>query len=110
MLIWLGLAAMGCAGNHSRSAAAAPTAKPNPASAAPVPVEVPSARITLVRSEYKFVVIDFSSRALPPLGARLTVFRNGKRVGEVQITEPVRARFAAADILDGELRAGDEAR
>jgi len=40
----------------------------------------------------------------------MTVYRDGKQVGTVQITEPVRARFATADILEGELRVGDEAR
>jgi hypothetical protein len=38
------------------------------------------------------------------------VYRADKRVGEVQLTEPVRARFATADILTGEVRVGDEVR
>lgn len=68
------------------------------------------AKVKIVRSDLGFVVIDFRSRAMPPVGARLKVYRGDKRVGEVQITEPARAHAATADIIEGELQAGDEAR
>jgi hypothetical protein len=85
-----------------------PVAPASPA-AAPVP-SVATPRITMVHVEQRFVVIDFSTQAMPAIGQRLSVYRADKRVGEVRLTEPVRARFATADILTGEVRVGDEVR
>ena len=81
----------------------APTPNPTSPTAA-------NPRITMVHSEQRFVVIDFSTQAMPAIGKRLTVYREGKNRGEVQLTEPVRARFATADIITGEPRIGDEVR
>ena len=100
---------IGCASTGHRPAATAPggtqEAQVAPAQFGPAP-----AKITSINAKYRFVVIDFSSRALALLGTHMTVYRDGKQVGTVQITEPVRGRFATADILEGELRIGDEAR
>jgi hypothetical protein len=63
-----------------------------------------------VNAQHKFIVIDFTSHAMPLVGTELTVYRDGQRVGAVRITEPVRAPFATADIIEGELQVGDEAR
>ena len=71
---------------------------------------VSPAPVTTVNTQFKFVVLDFSSRLMPPVGTELSVYRGSKRVGNVRVTDPVRARFATADILDGEVRVGDEAR
>ncbi len=90
--------------------AAALNNKGSPAQVEPAQFGPAPAKITYVSTEYKFVVIDFVSRTMPPVGTRLDVYRDEKRVGTVQITEPVRARFATADILEGELRRGDAAR
>ncbi len=81
------------------------TYEPAPSQFGPAP-----AKITVVRADLKFVVIDFSSRLMPPVGTKLRVYRDGKRIGEVQITEPVRMRAATADILEGALKVGDEVR
>lgn len=67
-------------------------------------------QITHVDTRLRFVVLDYRSHAMPAIGTRLTVYRAGQRVGEVQITDPVRVSFATADIRDGEVRVGDEAR
>ena len=72
-----------------------------------VTVGTPPAAITLVNSQYGFVVIDFLNRPMPGPGRRLEVYRDGKRIGAVRVTEPMRARFASADIVEGEPRAGD---
>jgi hypothetical protein len=69
----------------------------------------PAARIVSVNLEHDFVVIDFTSRMMPAVGTRVNIYRNGKRVGAVRITEPVRAQFATADIMEGEVHVGDEA-
>lgn len=67
-------------------------------------------QITHVDTRLRFVVLDYRSHAMPAIGTRLTVYRAGQRVGEVQITDPVRVSFATADIRDGEVHVGDEAR
>jgi hypothetical protein len=88
--------------------------KPKPKSAAPGQTPVApakaTARISHVSPEYHFVVVDFSSRPMPALGTQLNVYRAGKRIGSVRLTEPARAQFATADILNGELHVGDEVR
>ena len=76
---------------------------------APVASEL-AARITVVQLSHKFVVIDFGSRLMPTTGTRREVYREGKRVGLVQIAGSVRGRFASADIVEGELEVGDEVR
>ncbi|MEI8315263.1 MAG: hypothetical protein WCG79_07425 [Verrucomicrobiota bacterium] len=89
-----------------------PPAK-TPAATGPQPaaqVTASGAKITHLDAKLRFVVLDYRARVMPPIGTRLTVYRTGQSVGEVQITDPVRAGFATADILTGEIRVGDEAR
>lgn len=88
---------------------------PRATETAPVPPslfepDATAARVASANEEYRFVVLDFSGHAMPPIGTRLKVYRDQQPVGTVQITEPMRGRFATADILDGEARMGDEAR
>ena len=102
--------ATGCPRRGPGPGAAMPIAS-RPAAAPAVPVvEKRPARIVVVNPRYGFVVLDFLGRPLPPTGARLEIYRDGKRVGAVRTTEPMRARFVSADVLEGELRSGDEAR
>jgi hypothetical protein len=68
------------------------------------------AEITKLDTKYRFVVVDFSSRVMPPAGTRMTVYRDDRPIGEIELTEPMRPQFATADILKGELQVGDEAR
>jgi hypothetical protein len=86
--------------------------RPETVAAGPTPPQLGSAgaRIASLNPEYGFVVIDFKSRTLPAVGTRVTIYRNGKRVGVVRITEPVRAQLATADIVEGDMHVGDEAR
>ncbi|MEI6083404.1 MAG: hypothetical protein WCS70_03790 [Verrucomicrobiota bacterium] len=90
------------------------TTRPQPTPTfTPVPTAklgVTGAKITRINAQYKFAVIDFTSRVMPAVGVKLPVYRGTERVGEVQLTVPVRVNFATADILDGDLRVGDEAR
>jgi hypothetical protein len=71
---------------------------------------IATARVTAVNPELQFVVLDFGSHKLSPIGSRLSLYREDQSVGVVQITEPVRGRFATADIVQGDVRVGDEAR
>ena len=107
--IVLGVAAwgVGCAGPK---AATAPAPKAV-AEVKLVPAEAAPAKITLVNATYQFVVLEFAQRPIPGIGTQLTVWRGEQKVGVVRITEPIRSpRFATADILEGELRLGDEAK
>ena len=56
------------------------------------------------------MVIDFVSRVVPAVGTQVNVYRGDKRVGTVRITEPMRAPFTTADVLEGQVHVGDEAR
>ena len=67
-------------------------------------------RIVSMNPDLGFVVIDFTSQPLPPVGTKVNVYRGDKRVGTVRITEPVHAPLATADIVEGQVRTGDEAR
>jgi len=95
---------------EQQPAPAAPAGKPAAVRATPGQFGPAPAQIKKVDDKYRFVVIDFSSRVMPPVGTRMTVYRNGAPVGEVQLTEPARTQFATADILGGELQVGDEVR
>jgi hypothetical protein len=75
----------------------------------PAKFGVTPARITKINDQLRFVVIDFSDRVMPPVGTVVTIYRGDKRIGAVKITEPVRANFATADIMEGSLQVGDEA-
>ena len=98
----------GCLG----SGAPAPSASPATHASAglePVPLETDGGKIASVNSELGFVVVDFASQPMPAVGTRLNVYRGHIRVGTVRITEPVRAPLATADIVEGDVRVGDEA-
>ena len=88
------------------------TTKPTSAHLEPSPASLgaATARIALVNPELGFVVIDFASQTMPAAGTQVNVYRGDKRVGAVRITEPVQPPLATADITEGDLRAGDEAR
>lgn len=94
------------------TACAAPKRPAKPAAPPPAPASfrgIP-AKIIRIHTGYKFVVLDFRGRAQPAVGTTLSVYRGDKRVGAVRTTEPVRPNFATADITEGDLRVGDEAR
>jgi hypothetical protein len=63
--------------------------------------------VTTVNRELKFVVLDYSFKTPPPIDQRLTVFRNGKKVGELKVSGPTRQGATVAVILDGEIQSGD---
>ena len=69
-----------------------------------------SARVNFTNLENRFVVLEFTAGPMPAIGTRLKLYRGDQPAGTVQITEPTRGRFATADVLDGEPKAGDEVR
>ena len=96
----------GCLG----TGASAPAGTPVGARLEPSAPETGVARVASVNTELGFAVVDFAAQTMPPVGTRVNVYRGDKRVGTVRITEPVHAPLATADVVDGEVRVGDEAR
>jgi hypothetical protein len=96
----------GCLGTGST----APAGTPVGAHLEPSATESGVAKVASVNTELGFAVVDFSTQTMPPVGTRVSIYRGDKRVGTVRITEPVHAPLATADVVDGEVRVGDEAR
>jgi hypothetical protein len=69
-----------------------------------------TAKVVMVNKEMKFVVLEFSSSAVPTAGSQLSLYRGKERVATVKATEPMKPPLVTADILDGEVRKGDEVR
>lgn len=101
--------AAGCASKATHHSTAVKTPARDTARLGPVPA-AGHAIVRVVNTEDKFVVIDFTARSMPANGAHLDVYRLNKKVGTVRTTEPARSGFSAADILEGEVRVGDEVR
>ena len=104
--LMLGALLVGCATNSAPPAPAPAAPSVKPTASAPVS----GAKITHVDARLRFVVLEYRARPVPFIGTRLAVYRAGQRVGEVQITDPIRMSFATADIRSGDLQVGDEAR
>ena len=98
------LAILTACATQSTPPATVPAAKPA------VQHSATGAKITHLDAKLRFVVLDYRTRPMPAIGTKLTVYRDGQRVGAVQITDPIRTSFATADILEGELSVGDDAR
>jgi hypothetical protein len=108
-VVCLIMATTGCPKRQPRPVTP-PAAERKTVRAAPSQFGAGPSRVSFVSTEHQFVVIDLLSRTIPAVGTRLKVFHGDKQVGTVQITEPMRARFATADIIEGEPKVGDEAR
>ena len=81
-----------------------------PGSSTVTAVTMLEGKVASVNQNLHFVVLDYSFHSLPPLDRRLSVYRQGQKVGEVKVTGPQRAGNIAADILIGEAKEGDEVR
>jgi hypothetical protein len=90
----------GCSSPGPKAAATDP--------AAPVPPGPSVGEIIHVNREMGYVVLNCT--ALPSTGEEIRVFRGEQPVGLVRVTGPVHDVFAAADIVNGELRQGDRIR
>lgn len=74
------------------------------------PLESGAVQVLLVNERLRFVVLDYSLNSMPGFGQRLEVMRAGQKVGELKITGPANGVTTAADIVTGEVKAGDWAR
>jgi len=91
-------------------------AKPKVEDVTPAPEPPPpppnyQGTVAFLDLKQKFVIIDFKHKNnVPPVRSELGVYRNGRFVGSIRITPPVKPPNASADILQGSLRQGDEVR
>ena len=100
----------GCASPKSTPGkAGAP--KPAPAKAIVTPDFRPVGKVARVNSDGRFVVVSFPSGEVPKPEELLNVYRNGLKVGEVKVDGKWQTgNNLVADIVAGEVQAGDEAR
>ena len=98
------LLAAGCA--HTTAPSPHPAPKPAP------PIITPDLRpighVETVNPAGRFVVVSFANAPMPALEARLGVYRNGQKIGEVKITGPQREVNIVADIVTGDPHPQDE--
>jgi hypothetical protein len=99
----------GCAHKH-------PAPNPTqPKQAPPKPVITPDfqpvGKVTRVDLDGRFVIISFSPDQMPKSEERLNIYHNGLKVAEVKVDGKwQRDNNTVADIVTGDVQAGDEAR
>jgi hypothetical protein len=67
-------------------------------------------KVAHVNASDRFVVLTYPIGRVPPNNKRLSVYRDGMKVGELKVTGPREDPNTVADITAGEARAGDEVR
>jgi hypothetical protein len=67
-------------------------------------------KVAHVNASDRFAVLTYPISRLPPIGKRLSVYRDGMKVGELKVTGPQQDPNTVADITAGEARPGDEVR
>jgi len=58
----------------------------------------------------RFAVLNFPVTRMPAVGQKLSVYREGLKVGEVKVTGPQKDDNIVADLVTGEARNGDAVR
>ena len=74
------------------------------------PILGANGKVASVNPNLRFVVIDFALNPVPRVDQRLSVYRQGQKVGELKISAQARNSIVAADITAGEAQVGDEVR
>jgi hypothetical protein len=67
-------------------------------------------KVEMVNHNARYVVLSFPIGHLPAVEQRLSVYRNGLKVGEVKVSGPQIEDNVVADIVDGDSGPGDEVR
>jgi hypothetical protein len=71
------------------------------------PQEVLNGKVSWVNTDLRFVVITFPVSQLPAVDQHLNVYRRGLKVADVKISGPQTEDSIVADIVTGEVEAGD---
>lgn len=119
-LLLVAMLANGCALFHHHQAQPAQPAETSPylAPATPSttlnPIVTPdnslTARVASYNAAGRFVVLSFPVGRMPAMDQTLFLYRNGLKVGEVEITGPQRDNDIVADLVNGTAQVGDEVR
>ena len=100
----------GCAGPKSTPAKPGPP-KPAPGKAVITPDFRPVGKVARVNADGRFVVISFPPGEVPKPDELLNVYRDGLKVAEVKMDGKWQnGNNLVADMVTGEVQAGDEAR
>jgi hypothetical protein len=82
--------------------------------APPVAIVTPDSSLTgkvvSFNTTARFVVLNFPSHQMPNKGQQLFLYRAGLKVGEVKVTGPQNDDNIVADLVSGEVKAGDDVR
>ena len=67
-------------------------------------------KVVRTNARLSFVVLDFGLQGLPAIGQQFAIYRLGKKVGQVRVSGPAWDTYAVADIVEGQIWKGDEAK
>ena len=73
-------------------------------------LNAPLGGVVSVHQALRFVILDFPLNAMPEVDQRLFIYRGKQKVGMVKITGPQEGSHIAADLAEGEAKAGDQVR
>ena len=86
------------------------TPAPPPSKAIVTPDFTLKGRVATYNEAGRFVVVIFPLGQMAKTGDRLSIYRDNLKVGEIKITGPQRDQNTVADVITGEVKAGDEVR
>ena len=69
-----------------------------------------SGTVISVNPSARFAVLRFPIGQLPPLNQRMSAYRQGLKVADLNISGPQRDTHTVADVIAGECRVGDDVR
>jgi len=67
-------------------------------------------KVVRTNQKLNFVVLDFGFNRLPRPGQKLSIVRLGQKIGQVRVSGPTWDTYTVADIVEGDIWVGDEAR
>jgi hypothetical protein len=67
-------------------------------------------KIVRINKSPRFAVLNFPVGKLPAIGASMSIFRQGSKIGAVRISGPQLDDNIIADVTDGSVQVGDEVR
>ncbi len=107
-LVALGLA--GCTSPGNGDGATGPEAKQGGGTIVTPAAMRTEGKVVRTNEKLNFVVLDFGFKRLPRAGQQLGIYRLGKKIGQVRVSGPAWETYTVADIVEGEIWVGDEAR
>jgi hypothetical protein len=110
-LLALVIAVSGCKSGTPELAEVPPPSQ-GPASTRPIIKSADSVtgKVISYNAIGRFVVVNFPVTRVPAVGHTMFAYREGLKVGEIKITGPQQDDNIVADLVNGEVRKGDEVR